>query len=89
MDDQASESRTGALRSERARATPFACSDVGPGVNAMTLTTVVQRLTGRAEIAILFRFISETLGAEEWTPLSVDTVAGSHVRGDVPIRQPL
>jgi hypothetical protein len=55
----------------------------------MTLTTVVQRLTGRAEIAILFRFISETLGAEEWTPLSVDTVAGSHVRGDVPIRQPL
>jgi len=52
MDDQASESRTGALRSERARATPFACPDVSIGVIAMTSATVVQGLTGRANIAI-------------------------------------
>src|SRR5713101_3549089 len=89
MDDQASESRTRALRSERARATPFACSDVGPGVIAMTSAAVVHNLTGRADIAIVFRFVSETLGSEEWTPLSVDTVAGSHIRSDAPIRQPL
>ena len=55
----------------------------------MTFAAVVQGLTGRAEIAIVFRFVSETLGSEEWTPLSVDTVAGSHVRSDAAIRQPL
>src|ERR1035438_9495660 len=88
MDDQASESRTRALRSEFARATAFASPDVGPGVIAMTLAAVVQGLTGRADIAIVFRLVSETLGTEEWTPLSVDAVAGSHIRSDVPIRQP-
>ena len=41
----------------------------------MTLAAVVQRLTSGTEIAILFRFVSETLGTKEWTPLSVDTVA--------------
>jgi hypothetical protein len=51
MDDQASESRTRALRSERARATPFACPDVSPGVIAMTLAAVVQRLARWADIA--------------------------------------
>jgi hypothetical protein len=56
MDDQTSQSRTGALRPERARATPFACPDVGPGVIAMTLTAVVQGLTSRADIAIVFQF---------------------------------
>ena len=89
MNAQAAESRTGALWSERARATPFACPDVGPGVIAMTLAAVVQGLTGRADIAIVFRFVSETLGTEEWTPLSVDTVAGPHIGSDVTIRQPL
>ena len=89
MDDQASESRTRTLRPERARATPFACPDVGPGVIAMTLAAVVQGLTGRADIAIVFQFVSETLGTEEWTPLSVDTVAGPHIGSDVTIRQPL
>jgi hypothetical protein len=29
---------------------------------AMTLAAVVQGLTGRADIAIMFRFVSETLG---------------------------
>ena len=89
MDDQASESRTRALRPERARATPFAGPDVCPGVIAMTLAAVVQGLTGRADIAIVFQFVSETLGSEEWTPLSVDTVAGPHIGSDVTIRQPL
>ena len=79
MDDQASESRTRALRSEYAWATPFACPDVSPGMIAMTLAAVVQKLTGRADIAIVFRFVSETLGTEEWTPLSVDTVADPHI----------
>ena len=74
VDDQASESRTRALRSERARATPFACPDVGPGMIAMTSAAVIQRLARRADITILFRFVSEMLGAEEWTPLSVDTI---------------
>jgi hypothetical protein len=62
----------------------FRCSiDAVPS----TLATVVQGLTGRADIAIVFRFVSETLGAEEWTPLSVDTVAGPHIGGDVTIRR--
>src|SRR3974377_2539884 len=55
----------------------------------MTSATIVQRLTGRADIAIVFRFISESLGTEEWTSLSVDTVASAHIRRDVPLRQPL
>ena len=37
----------------------------------MTLAAVVQGLTGRAEIAIVFRFVRETLGTEVRTPLSV------------------
>src|ERR1700690_2979382 len=88
MDDQASKSRTRALRSEVARAAPFACPDVSPSVIAMTSAAVVQGLTGRADIAIVFRFVSETLGAEKWTPLSADTVTGPHVGSDAPIRQP-
>jgi len=55
----------------------------------MTLAAVVQRLTRGTEIAILFRLIRETLGSKIGTTLSVDTVPGSHVRGDVTIRQPL
>jgi hypothetical protein len=89
MNDQETECRTGALWSQRARATLFACPDVGPGVIALTSTIVVQRLTRRADIAIMFRFISETLGSEEWTSLSVDTVASPHIRCNVPIGQPL
>jgi hypothetical protein len=55
----------------------------------MTPAAVVQGLTGRTEIAIVFRFVSEMLGTKEWTPLSVDAVARAHIRSDVPIRQPL
>ena len=45
MNDQATECRTGALWSQRARATPFACPDIGPGAIAMTSTTVVPQET--------------------------------------------
>jgi hypothetical protein len=55
----------------------------------MTLAAIVQRLTRRADIAILFWLIRETLGSEEWTPLSVDAVADPHIGRDAPIRQPL
>src|SRR5258708_38648905 len=55
----------------------------------MTLAAVVQGLTSRADVAIVFRFVTETLGTEEWTPLSVDTIAGPHIGRAVPIRQPL
>ena len=89
MNDQATECRTGALWSQRAGTAPFACPDVGPGMIAMTSTAIVQRLTRRAGIAVVFRFISETLGSEEWASLSVDTVARPHIGCNVPIRQPL
>jgi hypothetical protein len=35
----------------------------------MTLAFVLQGLTGRTDIAIGFRFVTETLGTEEWTSL--------------------
>src|SRR5271166_1724042 len=89
MDDQASESRTRALRSELTRATPFPCPDVSPGVIAMTLAAVVQGLACGTDIAIVFRFVSETLRTEERTPLPVDTVAGPHVGSDAAVCQPL
>jgi transposase len=79
----------GALWSEHARTTPFARPDVGPSVIAMTSTAVVQGLARRADIAIVFRFVRETLGTKIWAPLSVDTVAGPHIGSDVTIRQPL
>ena len=86
MDDKAPERRTGALRSERAGPTPFACTDVGPGVIAMTLTAVVQGLAGGTEIAIVFGLVGKTFGTEERTPLSVDTIAGSHIGSNAAIR---
>src|ERR1700730_7691999 len=89
MDDQAPEGSTGALWSERARAALFACPNVVESAIPINSPAVVQRLAGRTDIAVVFRFVSETLGAEEWTPLSVDTVAGPHVRRDVAGRQPL
>jgi len=83
------ESGTGALGSERTCTATFAGSDVVKGPIPMNSTTVVEGLASRTDVAIVFRFVSETLGAEEWTPLSVDTVAGPHVGGDAPVRQPL
>jgi hypothetical protein len=89
VDDETPEGSTGALWPERARATLFACPDVVEGSIAINSATVVQGLTGGADIAIVFRFVRETLGAKEWASLSVDTVTGPHVGSDVTIRQPL
>ena len=85
MDDKAPEGGTGALWSERARATLFAGPDVVEGSIAINSATVVQELAGRADVATVFRFVGETLGAKEGTPLSVDTVTGPHVGSDAPI----
>ena len=89
VDDQAPEGSTGALWSERAWATFFGCSDVVEGSIAINSAIVVQGLTGRTGVAIVFRVVGETLGTKVGTSLSVDAVAGSHVGSDVTIRQPL
>jgi len=85
VDDKSPEGSTGALWPERARATLFACPDVVVSAVPMNPTAVIQGLTGGADIAIVFRFVRETLGAKEGAPLAVDTVTGSHVRSDAPI----
>src|SRR6478672_3279622 len=89
VDDQSSEGSAGALWSERARAALFACPDVVEGAIPIHAPPIVERLTGGADIAIVFRFVGESLGAKEWAPLSVDTVTGPHIGRDAPIRQPL
>jgi len=66
VDDKAPEGSTGALWSERARATLFACPNVVESAVPINSPAVVQGLTGGADIAIVFRFISETFGAEEY-----------------------
>ncbi len=85
VDDKTPEGSTGALWSERARATLFACPDVVEGSIAINSATVVEELASRTEIAIVFRFVRETLGAKEWASLAVDTVTGPHVGSDAPI----
>jgi hypothetical protein len=85
VDDKAPEGSTGALWSERARATLFACPDVVEGSIAINSATVVEELASRTDVAIVFRFVGETLGAKEWASLSVDTVTGPHVGSDAPI----
>jgi len=72
VDDKTPEGSTGALWSERARATLFSCPDVVEGSIAVNSATVVEELASRTEVAIVFRFVRETLGAKEWAPLSVD-----------------
>jgi hypothetical protein len=86
VDDQAPEGRTGALGSERAWATLFACPDVVEGAVPVNAPSVIEYLAGGAEIAIVFGLVNETLGTEERTPLSVDTVSGPHVGSDAAIR---
>src|SRR5947209_9589024 len=85
VDDKAPEGSTGALWSERAWATLFACPDVVEGSIAINSATVVEELASRTDVAIVFRFVGETLGAEEGAPLSMDTVTGPHVGSDAPI----
>ena len=85
MGDQAPEGRTGAVWSEQARATLFAGPDVVEGAVPINVPSVIEYLAGGTEIAIVFGLVSETLGTEERTPLSVDTVSGPHVGSDAPI----
>jgi hypothetical protein len=59
--------------------------DVVEGSIAINSATIVEELASRTDIAIVFRFVSETLGAKEWAPLAVDTVTGPHVGSDAPI----
>src|SRR5437764_3233146 len=85
VDDKAPEGSTGALWSERARATLFACADVVEGSIAINSATVVEELASRTDVAIVFRVVGEALGSKERAPLSVDTVTGPHVGSDAPI----
>ena len=79
------EGSTGALSPEQVRATLFACPDVVEGSIAINSAAVIEELASRADVAIVFRFVSKTLGTEEWTPLSVNAIAGPHVGSDAPI----
>ena len=74
---------------ERTCTTTFAGSNVVEGAIPIHAPPIVERLASRTDIAIVFGLISETLRTEEWAPPSVDTVTGPHIRGDVPIQQPL
>src|SRR5262249_57212801 len=67
----------------------FASPNVSVGPVPQAAATIVQLLPCGTEIAVAFRLIRKMLGTEERAPLSVDTVASSHVRGDIPIGQPL
>ena len=89
VDDQPPEGSTGALRSQRARATLFAAPDVVEGAIPINASSIIEHLAGGTEIAIVFGLVSETLGTEERTPLSVNTVTGPHVGRDAAIRHPL
>jgi hypothetical protein len=44
------------------------------GSIAINSATIVEELASRTDIAIVFRFVGETLGAKEGAPLAVDTV---------------
>src|SRR5580704_5195199 len=89
VNGKTAEGRARALWPLRARAAPFAGSDVDISAIAITPAAVVELLTCGAAIAIAFRLVSEPLRAVERAVLSVDTIAGSHVSSDAPIRQPL
>src|SRR5207244_3387409 len=62
VDDQAPEGSTGALWSERTWATFFACSDVVEDSIAINSATVVEELTGRTGVTIVFRFVVRRSG---------------------------
>jgi hypothetical protein len=85
MDDKTPEGCTGALWPEGARAALFSRPDIVEGSIAIDSATVVEELASRTDIAIVFRFVRETLGAKEWAPLAVDTVTGAHVGSDAPV----
>src|SRR5439155_9843560 len=73
----------------RTRTATFAGPDVGIGAVPHIAATIVQLLPRRTAIAVALGLIREPLGTEERAVLSVDTVPGSHIGRDAPIRQPL
>src|SRR5258708_38383741 len=60
VDDKAPEGSTGALWAERSWATFFAAHDVVEGSIAINSATVVEELTSRTGVAIVFRFVRGT-----------------------------
>src|SRR4029077_3598853 len=71
------------------RTATFAGPDVGIGAVPHAAATIIKLLPRRTAIAVAFGLIREPVGTEEWAVLSVDTVTGSHIGRDTPIRQPL
>ena len=63
MDDKTPEGSTGALWSERARATLFACPDVVEGAVPINPSSVIEYLAG-AVINLLLPQYSESLAAD-------------------------
>jgi hypothetical protein len=80
MDDKAAEGGAGALRSLRACPTAFAGPDIGQGTVAMTSAAVVDGLACGTDIAVAFRLVGKSLWTVEWAVLSVNAVAGSHIK---------
>src|SRR5580704_1650317 len=89
VDGKTADGCAGALWPLRTWPTTLAGSDVDIGAVAITPTAVVELLTCGTAIAVAFRLTGEPLRAVERAVLSVDTIAGSHVSSDAPIRQPL
>src|SRR5215813_11136561 len=81
--------KAGAVRFERAPNATFASSNVNLGPVPQAAATIVQLFPCGTEIAIAFRLIRKTIGTVERAVLPMNTVAGSHVGGDVPLGQPL
>jgi hypothetical protein len=79
----------GALRFLRTCPTTLAAADIGVLAVANIQADIVKLFSRRKAIAIAFGLIGEPLGTVERTVLSVDTVAGSHITSDAPIRQPV
>src|SRR5258706_4226516 len=89
VDGKNAEHSAGALGFERTRTETFAGPDVDIGAVRYAASTIVQLLPRRTAIAVAFGLIREPVGTEERAVLSVDTVTGSHIGRDAPIRQPL
>src|SRR5262244_826031 len=78
-----------ALRLQGTLTATLASPNVSVGPVPQITTTIIQLLPCRTDIAMTFRLISKTLGTIEAAVLPMNTVAGSHVGGNIPIRQPL
>jgi len=81
--DKAAEGGAGALPSLRACPTAFAGPHTGQGMIAMTSAAVVERLACGTDIAVAFRLAGKWLGTVERAVVSVDAVAGFHIRSEL------